>query len=71
MPYRRYARKKVYARRKRVYKGYKKRSMMGYRRTRADGGHLEKVVKIHPLTVDAAGLNASVDINWLATGASG
>lgn len=64
--YRRYARKKV-IRRKRSYK----KKMMYRRRPRADLGHLEKIVRCHPLTVDATGLFAIHDVDWIATGASG
>lgn len=61
---RKYA-KKTY-RRKKVYR---RKRMMG--RKKADLGHLEKITKRFPVTIDAGGGYAQFDINWLATGASG
>lgn len=62
---RRYAKKRI-SRRKKIYR--KKRMM---RRGKADKGHLEKITKQVPLTIDAGGNFAQHTINWLATGASG
>lgn len=44
---------------------------MGYRRSRADKGHLEKLTRMYHMTVDASGNFAQFDVNWLATGVSG
>lgn len=44
--------------------------MMG-RRLKADKGHLEKITRRVPMTVDALGGFARMDVHWLATGVSG
>lgn len=62
---RKYARKTY--RRKKIYR---RKRMMG-RKARADKGHLEKLTKVYPLTIDAGGTFAHFGVNWLATGASG
>ena len=67
MPFRRrYAKRSVRRYRKKIFK--RKRMM---RRSAADKGHLEKLSRTFPITVDAAGNLAYMTVHWLATGVSG
>lgn len=67
MPYKRYAKKKIYRRKKRSYK----KKMMYRRRATADKGHLEKLVKSVPVSVENLGQFAATAVHWLGTGVSG
>lgn len=72
MPYARYARRRRPMRtmkrrtiRKRIYRARKRFY------SKPDGGHLEKLTRLHYLQVDAGGVNAQFMANWWATGVPG